>query len=123
MKFDAYAFLAKLEAEGGSGEAAPPPPKMEPAPRVAHVARVARPLPQNPRIEPEAAKPADPPQPAPEAFPYGVGITGTAAPARYGTGEPGNGNRRTGARHEPRPAPRMEAQGRGDRREAGKPVL
>lgn len=77
MKFDAYAFLAKLEAEGGSGEAAPPPPKMEPARRVAHVARVARPLPENPKIEPKAAKPADPPQPAPEAFPYGVGVTGT----------------------------------------------
>lgn len=77
MKFDAYAFLAKLEAEGGSGDAAPPTHRPDPASRVAQVARVARPLPLNPEIAPEAAKPADPPQPAPEAFPYGVGITGT----------------------------------------------
>ena len=76
MKFDAYAFLAKLEAEGGGGDAAPPRHRLDLAPRVAQVARVARPLPQNPEIAPEEAKPAETPQPALEAFPYGVGVTG-----------------------------------------------
>lgn len=106
MWFDQQKALAAIE--GGDLPLSDPAP--DPAQgRLARLAGLAAPLLENPKIEPEAAKPADPPQPTPEAFPYGVGITGNprtwtgrvvslddwrrlsdwdgqAAPARYGTG-------------------------------------
>lgn len=74
MWFDPQKALAAIE--GGDLTLSDPAPDAAQG-RLARLAGLAAPLPENPKTEPEAAKPADPPQPAPEAFPHGVGITGT----------------------------------------------
>ncbi|MCC0071101.1 MAG: hypothetical protein H6897_14390 [Rhodobacteraceae bacterium] len=73
MWFDPQKALAAIE--GGDMPPSDPAPDLA-QDRLARLAGLARPLPQNPKFAPEAAKPADLARPAPEPFAQGKRING-----------------------------------------------